>query len=432
MLAIYCRERLEALGEMKKFFLCLLGFVFLAAVGIGVFLATFNADHYKEALAKRLEKMTGKPVAIGRLHLGWENGLVLRAVDVSIGQIHVENAGARLKLSTLFRKKIEISSISIRSSGNFVRVDDFSFDSEKKTVFLKNGKIVLSGFGPPVNQIEAEVILSAEKIRLNRLTGKVAGGTLDFSGDITVADSQPLVEMKGSFENVSLDELVKSENSGAVRLGGHVTLAFDGRARGFDWENISRSLSGRARMIVKDGVLLNFNLLREVMDKLSAIPGAGEAIRAHLPEAYRARLEDGSTLLKPLDLTAVITNGIFYLDPIQVETDFVLAYGAGQVGLDRSVNVRANLILEEGLSQVCVRAMSIIQVLCNNRGQMVIPVTVRGQIPGLKIIPDKQYLTSKLLSAKTQEVLQGLVSDPGNGLDKIQDVLKKNLKGLNF
>ena len=110
----------------------------------------------------------------------------------------------------------------------------------------------------------------------------------------------------------------------------------------------------------------------------------------------------------------------------------MLLNGAGTIGLDRRIGARANVIMNQEISQACVRSLNSFALLCNNGGEMVIPVDIYGLLPQIRVVPDKNYITSKLLSGAAQEIIGQLVSDPSEGLDKIQNLFKKNIKGLNF
>ena len=331
------------------------------------------------------------------------------------------SAGIREKMRGIF--SIEVGKLVINPQ---------SIAAAKADIFLKNGRIVPAGLGAAVDPIEMTAVAGPAGIQLNHFTANVEGGLVDLSGTAVHLGAAPGLTIKGSVKDLPVSQLVKNLNPKAPQLSGHLAVSIDGTARGLDWNTISKTLSGNARVQMSDGVLLNYNFLKAVIDKLSAIPGAESAIQNHFPQAYRARLDDKSTILKPVDLSAKITNGVFRFDSFQIASDFVQISGSGNAALDRSLSFRANLILNREISQAFAGAFSPAQLLCDSQGQITVPVEIAGELPQVKIIPDTQYITSKLLAGKTQEMVQQLVSDPQNSLNKIQDIFKKNVKGLNL
>ncbi len=313
-----------------------------------------------------------------------------------------------------------------------ISLDPKMMDQADIKIGMKNGKIGLAALNSPIEKIDALVTAKGRQITIDHVTANAAGGVFDFSGNISREKIEPIFNVKGSVKDLPLGQLVKNINPQAPQLSGHLNLLIEGSGKGLGWDSISKTINGRARIMIQDGVLLNYNILKEIIDKISVIPGAGEALQANFPQAYALRLRDKSTLLKPVDLNADIVNGIFNFNSLRVDTDFVLIDGAGSIGLDKNLNAQANVILNQEISQAAVRGFSQFQLLCNNRGEMVIPITAQGLLPHIRIIPDTNYITSKLLAGATQEIIGQLIKEPGNNLESIENILKNKLKGLNI
>ena len=308
--------------------------------------------------------------------------------------------------------------------------DPASLGNARGEVTLKEGRIVVPETQIPLEHIDLAATIGGDEAVVDHLTMEVAGGAVRLSSKTTGLKALPVTTMHLAAQKVSLSEFMRGAAPGAPQLNGHVNIEMDAQAQGTAWPQISGSMNGRARLTMDDGVLLNYNLLNEVIQKLSIIPGAESAFKTNFPQMYQKRLEDRSTLLKPLDITANIVGGTFIFDSIQIDTEFALLNGSGQLGLDRRLSGRANLILNEEISRAIGGAVGALQVLYNNRGEIVLPVSLEGQLPQIKIVPDRQFLTQKLLSGQTQELVQDLVKDPAGGVSRIEDILKKNLKSL--
>jgi hypothetical protein len=63
---------------MKKALIALACLSLCVAAGVGIFIATFNADRYRPLAVNKMSETLGLPVEMGRLSLVWKNGLALR------------------------------------------------------------------------------------------------------------------------------------------------------------------------------------------------------------------------------------------------------------------------------------------------------------------------------------------------------------------
>lgn len=308
--------------------------------------------------------------------------------------------------------------------------DPASVKRAKAEITLKEGRILTPGADLPVDNIDLRATLGNNEAVVDHLTAQVAGGEARLESKTTGLDSRPVTTLRFTAKNVSLADVMKATSPSAPQLTGHLGVEVDAQSQGAAWPEISGSMNGRARLTMNDGVILNYNILQEIIQKLSVIPGAEDAFKNNFPKMYQKRLEERSTLLKPLDISANIVGGTFIFDSMRIETDFALIDGSGQLGLDRRLSGRANLILNEEISKVLAGVLPVLEALYNNGREVVVPVGLEGQLPQVKIVPDRQYLMQKLLSGQTQELVQGIAKDPAGSVGKIEDILKKNLKGL--
>ena len=176
---------------------------------------------------------------------------------------------------------------------------------------------------------------------------------------------------------------------------------------------------------MKDGVLLNYNLLREVIQKISIIPGAEGVLQQQLPGLYKAKLGEPSTILQPIDLPFTVQNGTVVFNQLLLVTDLLLLEGSGQVGLDKNVQANAHLHIHRELSRIMMNIVPQIQLLANAQGEIEIPMQIQGQFPRVTVLPDKEYLTEKFLASGAQELVTGLVKDPSKGVQQLRNLLDK-------
>ena len=289
---------------------------------------------------------------------------------------------------------------------------------------LLNGAVKLQSLDSPFENIQLSARVLGGNIEVENFSAKFAKGVVKGSGAVQKFQTQAISDIKYSASELSIEDLAAAGGQ-APHLGGRLSLDLTGSARGLTWPQISQTLSGQGHLVLKDGVLLNYNLLREVVQKISIIPGAEGVLQQQLPNLYKAKLGEPSTLLAPIDLPFVIQNGRIMFDRLVLATDFILLEGSGEVGLDKTIQARSTLHIHRDLSSVMVSLLPQIQILTNGQGEIEIPVQIQGQFSRVMILPDKDYLTQKLLSAQAQQFVTGLVKDPSKGIQQVRNLLDK-------
>lgn len=119
---------------MKKIVLIISSILLIAAVGIGIFIMTFDVNRYKDSLISQLETATGNKVAIGKLTLQWKGSVILSIDDFRIynedaGQktdlLSFERASASVKIMPLLTGHIKLDSLSMeRPNIHLIRMPD--------------------------------------------------------------------------------------------------------------------------------------------------------------------------------------------------------------------------------------------------------------------------------------------------------------------
>ncbi len=292
---------------------------------------------------------------------------------------------------------------------------------------LKYGYMAFKNFKAPIENLECLFLVQSTHFILDHISGSLAGGTFKVSGDVTQTGRPDLpVNFSVQARDLSIERLARSVAADAPSLSGMLSLDLQGSARGLSWPQISTSLNGSGRLTLGQGVLLNYNVLKEVIDALSVIPGAETTIRQNFPSVYQARLSEKSTILRPVDLPFGIQNGMIYFNPLTVSTDLVAIVGAGQLGLDGGIGADATLLLSGELSAVLIRNVSQLQLLTDERGQLAIPLKIKGRLPDqVKIKPDTNYIAQKVVAQQAQSLATEFVKDPKKGAGSVRDLVKQ-------
>lgn len=450
---------------MKRRLRVLAVIVILVLVGVAVLIAAADIDRYRPMVVSRLESALGRPVRLERISLGWKRGLAIRLTGFSILEgavdggtveplISVESASALVQWRPLLRKEVRISSVVFQHPRIHASRD-------------AQGRINLTGLaavGGPSAASQRPIVVGGRPVSFQIASLRIEHGSLhwtdattkpprdlwlravsltmrnmvpgrpmeielvgalgDGRGDVRLAGrfTPPGMGQEGSLEQVLLDlhdvRLEDVAPPAAARdpaLRGRVTMTLRGRVPTLDPAQLLRAASGSGTVQMVEAVVMNFNMLREVFERFSMLPGLVQALQARLPPEYQTKLAARDTVLAPLDVAVQVEHGSLRFDALHVRADAFAVTGSGRVGFDGALQVRSLLRIDPALSAALIRSVNELQALTDHQGQMEIPLIIEGRAPRLTILPDVSYVASKLIATKAKDLLGDLL---GKALDR--------------
>jgi uncharacterized protein involved in outer membrane biogenesis len=302
-------------------------------------------------------------------------------------------------------------------------------DSGKAQIRLKDGKIFFKQLQAPLENLYMDARLQNQKLVINDISAEFARGSVRISGTLDQPLSQAVSDIRASFKDLSLEVLLPSSR-GAPGLGGRVSVDFQGRATGTQWPQFSQTLSGEGRLVLREGVLLNYNILRVVIEKSAKIPLLGETLLANFPIEYRTKLDEPNTLFQPADLSFTVNGGKINFPNVLLTTEHFGMHGAAQLGWDKSILANAVFLINPVMSNALVKSTPQVKFLINQQSQLEIPLQIQGVMPRLTFLPDTQYLTSRIALAGVQHVMSNVIQKPAEGVAEGVDGAENSLAGL--
>ena len=113
------------------------------------------------------------------------------------------------------------------------------------------------------------------------------------------------------------------------------------------------------------------------------------------------------TVFRPVDLSLTAVDGAIVFRQLQVQSDAFALSGSGQVGFNGALSSRVMLAAEPGVSSAIVGGVNELQSLTDADGRFTVPVILQGRLPHVAVLPDLEYVASRLLMTKTREWLGG-------------------------
>ena len=271
-------------------------------------------------------------------------------------------------------------------------------------VRLSQGRVAWSALRAPLEQVTVELIATPGRVELTRGSAAIAGGTVKATAAIEHLATTAEAAFRLEADAIQLDRLLPSSEA-EPHLQGRLAASFQGTSRGLTGAAVARTFAGEGRVRVSDGKILKLNLLREALARLSMLPGLMERLEARLPESSKAKLAEEDTVLELIEVPIVAERGMVRFTTLRLATDLCELEGTAALGLDGTFTGPLMLRIEPELSGAIVQSVSELQHLTDAKGRVEFPVMLQGTLPHVTPFPDIQYVASRLVVSKAQELL---------------------------
>jgi len=309
-----------------------------------------------------------------------------------------QNAGIREGPSGLLKAKVS----ELRLANN--KIEKLS-----ALVELNDGKIVLSQLNVPVENINLSASAENDKISIRSFSARLANATLNSSADISNLFAVPQTAMRLNAEIPAVKDFLSSVAGGRQYLDGKTTFSFEGTMSGASQESISKTLSGKGTFTLDDGVVVDTNIVKQSLGALAMFPGLVDNMTAYLPPAMKDALGRQYTVLKPIRQSFVIKDGNIALPDLKLETDFAQVIGAANLTLKGELSGKGNIIFSKELSDGMMKVFSQMSYLANQNKEVEFPITFNASGAGVSVMPDLQYIGTKVAVQKGQEMVTDLL-----------------------
>ena len=293
--------------------------------------------------------------------------------------------------------------------------------------------IIMMLQGAPVS-ITATSTITPSNITLSTLDIKCFGGDIKAPTTLGLGTSQTF-STQASVTNISLAEVSKVFSPGLVEIITGTIAKFDGSFSGPLGGNIASSISGKGKLLFKDGVLKNVNLPGLVLAKITNIPLLEGSLRSYVAPEHQKYLDSKDTSLKQLTADFQIAAGTITLNGLNAQSEAFSLQSDGTIRDNGELNLNSTLTFSPDISGSMGKRSKTIQQMLSLDGLLAIPVMIMGKSPALIVIPDVakfvQGTGKKLIEDTAGKALDKLFGGGKNGKeDKKSNDASKALKGL--
>jgi uncharacterized protein involved in outer membrane biogenesis len=259
-----------------------------------------------------------------------------------------------------------------------------------------------------------------QRVTLNSLKLGAFNGTIDGTGNAALAGDRAF-NVALNCNQIGLRPLLESQKSKAAdtvqgRLTGQVRVA----GHGSTFDQIKPTLNGNGRISVANGKLKGVNVVADAMRKVNGVPGIGALVSPTLVARHPELFKSPDTDLSALGMSFTIQGPRITSHDILASTTDYTVKGDGWFDLDKNIDMNADLLLSQQLSQEMIAERKNIAYLTNRQDQVKIPVHISGQLPKPSVTPNVQDIAQRAATHAVQK----------QGEKAIQKFLGKKTGGL--
>ncbi|MGC2275771.1 MAG: AsmA-like C-terminal region-containing protein, partial [Candidatus Binatus sp.] len=213
------------------------------------------------------------------------------------------------------------------------------------------------------------------------------GGSLTANADAVLGDV-PTFNLTLAMRNLNIEEGLRSQNIGAAStvhglLTGDVAVSGNGAS----WARIRPTLRGSGRVSIANGKLIGVNIVADALNAVAAAPGVSQLVNVAFMSSHHGLLVDPNTELQSARMSFQQVGPRFTTHDLFAQSPDYAITGDGWFDMDKNMDMSGDIRLALGM-------------------QVAIPVTVTGQLPGVRVLPDVPTLAER--------VAMGAINTPGN------------------
>lgn len=271
----------------------------------------------------------------------------------------------------------------------------------------------------PYHNLRGQISWSPERLEVKDMAFEALGGSFTGNGTWKKENAQ--------WSRFTLDPVIQGMDLKVLlpHLSPELADGFEGRLDlnatlkgwGENWDTIKKTLGGKGKTEVKNGVFKDINLIRRVLSRVTGLPGVGNLISSTLSPRYGAIFKRLDTPYDTLGASFQVEDGRIRTSDLLLKAKDYSVQAKGWIGFDSSMGWNATLFLSPPFTKELMRNHKNIRFLVDKKGRLIVPFRLSGPLPKLEPKPDIKRLASL--------IQRGLMQAHRVGAGKGNKIIKK-------
>ncbi|MGE5309134.1 MAG: AsmA family protein [Deltaproteobacteria bacterium] len=281
-------------------------------------------------------------------------------------------------------------------------------------VIISNGYMKFKQMASPITDIQREIKITEKDILVNSLSAVIGQGKITGTGWLKNYLAGQDFSFEAEAQDLSVVDLV-AQGQLPVKAEGLISAKGQIKGHGFTPDALRSNLVGQASAQITKAKLKDLNVLRTVLDQLSAVPVAGQmlgqSIETGLPPKYQQKLQEKDTVFSDMTIPVTIVSGRANIPETLISSPELFTFKAkGSAGLDGTYDLEGDFMLSQDLSKSMVASVPQFQYLLNADGMIDLPLKVTGTAGAkMQFNLDAGYIARKMVENQAQQqIMKGL------------------------
>lgn len=266
-------------------------------------------------------------------------------------------------------------------------------------------KVALKYF-PSVDHMNLKFDMDETNIRVTDMMASIAQGKITGKATILSYLTNPGITAAMSVDDLQLADLTQKLTLPA-KTEGIVSVKFDANTATIDPKAITNALSATATFNITKGKIVDLNILRLVLSRMTVFPGLVDKLEQTLSSEYKDKLNNKDTIIDQFVINAGFSGGKTILQDVTIGADGFLVHAEGNMDMDQNLDLTTTFRINQDLSQSMIDAQDKFAYLQDQDKRINIPILpYKGKLKDLKIIPDVAAISKQAFENKGKEELQ--------------------------
>lgn len=348
------------------------------------------------------------------------NGLA--QINIANQQLRIDDLKIQTKLSDLSLDRAysgvpALKEIGLRGGiegGVLINVHQMVFGQGELLVLsldgqLSNGKMRFKDFPVPIENLDVRFSATESDVEIEEMEMSLASGEAEMSGRIIeyLAEQKFLIDL--NLKDVQLNKLLADLDL-PVKLEGQLYKKFKLSGQGLNEDALKFSLTGDGSFEIRNGRVLDVNVLKSVLSKISFIPNLANRIEQNLPEKYKETLKAKDTILEKVEANMQIRDGVLLINKAEVSANGFLVTANGKLDFDQNLSLDADFYISSDLSASIVASFQELSLLLDESGRIHIPFkSYSGDLAHFVMYPDIEDIGKEFIRNKGKEELRKII-----------------------
>jgi uncharacterized protein involved in outer membrane biogenesis len=267
-----------------------------------------------------------------------------------------------------------------------------------------------------LDALHVAAVVTPTTVRATAFDGRAFGGTFTAKGEFPtgadVEEASAVTWLSGSASGVDVRALMRVLLPKAgIRITGTAHATADLRSSGTTTDAFERNLRGTVEAEVHNGRVEDFNIVKDVLGKVTGLPGINTLVSATVKPKYGRLFSESETHLETLHATFHVADRRVQTDDLTIVAADYGVRAAGWVTFDQQADIVGTLMMSQRFSRDVATDVKEVRRILDQNGQLVVPFRLRGKLGTATPEPQLGGLLRAMTEGATSDVIGTLLRE---------------------